>query len=189
MSCAKCQHERIVSQSRSSCSQPSYFRFFSEKLSYFSRNIRDVSWADVTGENDLELINWFSHSHFLGHPKTQTMQTAVCWLCRPCGLRTFLLTLGSLFRFHSVQYVLMFQCYLSTGRTPQTQHPTVDSINILKANIKIKFHTFWAQPAVCMVSVLVWPHFFSLPFDRHWSPSGKIFLKSSNEDDRYDAVL
>ena len=90
MSCAKCQHDRIVSQSRSSWSQPSYFRFFSEKLS-FSGNIRDVSWADVRGENDLELINWFSHSHFFGSPQNADhadcrLQSADCadranWVC------------------------------------------------------------------------------------------------------------
>ena len=56
-------------------------------------------------------------------------------------------------------------CYLSTGRTAQTHNPTVDSINILKANIKINFNTFWAQPAVLQSAwSAFWGDPISFPF-------------------------
>ena len=107
----------------------------------------------------------------MGHPKTQTMQTAdcrpgrPCRLCRPCRLSNFFLTLDSFFSVLQVQnivkYLVMFVIY---PQTMQTQHLTIDSIdkrvkytlygkfpllviNILKSSIKLNFHVSWAQIA------------------------------------------
>ena len=87
----------------------------------------------------VEIVCLFRHRYLrkLGHPKTQTMQTADCRPCRPCRpcrlcrLSTFLLTLGSLCSVqqfqNTVPYVLMFVIY-SQAAPHKPKHPTVDSI-------------------------------------------------------------